>query len=491
MDAVLLVGWALQILSLLITGLAAIFLIAALDDALLDITFWTDRLRRLASGRGWVDTVDREHLEAIPEKWLAVMVPAWDESAVIEPMLRSLLAGAQYERFRVFVGTYPNDLQTRAAVARACTADSRVVEVVTSAPGPTCKADCLNAIWRGIRAHEEREGCCFEIFVMQDCEDVVHPLAWRLYNALIPAQDMVQLPVLSLPRKWWQWTAAHYQDEFAQLHFKDLVARRRLARSVPAAGVGVGFSRRALDTVARSAQGNPFNTQSLTEDYDIALQLQRLGMKQMFALVRVKHATAGISGIGSQLISVREYFPDRMSAAVRQKARWVVGIALQAWRAWGWRGHFWWWLMFWRDRKVLVTNPAAALGYLVVLAIVAQWLWQSVAPDAAHFPPLVETGSITSWLLLANLLLLTNRIAQRIACVTIVHGLTQGLLSVPRMAWASVINALATTRALMLWARHLLTGRSIGWDKTAHEYPEADAVALAAPSRASTISQLK
>jgi hypothetical protein len=41
--------------------------------------------------------------------------------------------------------------------------------------------------------------------------------------------------------------------------------------------------------------------------------------------------------------------------------------------------------MFWRDRKVLVTNPAAALGYLVVLAIVAQWVWQYIDPDARPF----------------------------------------------------------------------------------------------------------
>jgi adsorption protein B len=335
---------------------------------------------------------------------------------------------------------------------------------------------------------------------MQDCEDVVHPLAWRLYNALIPDQDMVQLPVLSLPRRWWQWTAAHYQDEFAQLHFKDLVARRLLARSVPAAGVGVGFSRRALEEVARHAQGDPFNIRSLTEDYDIALHLQRLGMKQMFALVRVKNgadadapakAHARPPGIGAELIGVREYFPDQVRAAVRQKARWVIGIALQAWRAWGWQGHFWWRLMFWRDRKVLVTNPAAALGYLVVLAMAAQWVWQAAAPDAPSFPPLVEPGSLTAWLLLANLLFLANRIAQRVACVTIVHGFTQGLWSVPRMAWASVINALATARALALWVRHLLTGRAIGWDKTAHEYPEQDGVVFATPPRTPTIRPTK
>ena len=32
------------------------------------------------------------------------------------------------------------------------------------------------------------------------------------------------------------------------------------------------------------------------------------------------------------------YFPDTFSAAVRQKSRWVAGIALQSWTEIGWRG---------------------------------------------------------------------------------------------------------------------------------------------------------
>jgi adsorption protein B len=482
MEPLAAIGGLLYALGPLITVLAAIFLIASVDDLLLDAAFWTDRVRRVMRGQGWVDSIDEAELTRRPERRLAVMVPAWDESAVIEPMLRNLLAGVRYERFSLFVGVYPNDAATRAAVARVCADDPRVIEVLNPAPGPTCKADCLNVIWEGILAEEARSGHRFEIIAMQDCEDVVHPLAWRLINALVPAYDMVQLPVLSLPRSWWQWTAAHYQDEFAQLHFKDLVARRLVARSVPAAGVGVAFSRRALEAVAARGNGSPFETRSLTEDYDIALQLQRLGMRQVFAQVRIRpggHAqgagtTPSRSGLGisADLIGVREYFPERLRPAVRQKARWVVGIALQAWRAWGWQGDFWWRLMFWRDRKVLLTNPAAALGYMVALVLIAQWLWPFLDPDAPIFPPVVEPASITAWLVSVNVVLLTLRLIQRIACVGLVHGPLEGLLSAPRMAWASLINALATARALLLWLRHLATGRVIGWDKTAHQYPD-------------------
>jgi len=43
LEPILVVGAALHALGVLITALAVIFLIAALDDALIDLTFWTDR----------------------------------------------------------------------------------------------------------------------------------------------------------------------------------------------------------------------------------------------------------------------------------------------------------------------------------------------------------------------------------------------------------------------------------------------------------------
>jgi adsorption protein B len=480
LDPVYLTGLLLFGLALMIPVLSAVFLISAIDDLVIDLTFWLRWIYRASVKRRRIRTIDAAMLRAKPEQWIAVMVPAWDESAVIEAMLHNLLARADYEHFRIFVGMYPNDAATCAAVARVAAADPRVVEVLNRRPGPTCKADCLNAIHAAIGRYESVYGCRFEIYSMQDCEDVVHPLAWRLFNWLIPRKDMVQLPVLSLPRRWWQWTAAHYQDEFAQLHFKDLVAREALAGNVPAAGVGVAFSRRALAAVAAENAGEPFNAASLTEDYDVALRLRRNRMKLVFAVFRVRPEPGAAASRGAlvpypkhqgELVCVREYFPDHLRAAVRQKARWVIGIALQGWRAWGWRSDPWGFLMFWRDRKVLLTNPAAALGYLVVLAVLAQWTWQWIDPLAPAFPPLVEAGSLTQSLLIANLVVLVLRVLQRAVCVSLLHGLREGLLSPARMVWASLINCLATIRALRLWLRHRLTGAPIGWDKTAHQYP--------------------
>ena len=105
-------------------------------------------------------------------------------------------------------------------------------------PGPTCKADCLNFIVQAIFAHEARSGVQFAGVVLHDSEDVLHPLELQLFNYLLPRKDMIQLPVTSLEREWWELVAGTYMDEFAEWHAKDLVVRESVTGLVPSAGVG-------------------------------------------------------------------------------------------------------------------------------------------------------------------------------------------------------------------------------------------------------------
>jgi len=52
------------------------------------------------------------------------------------------------------------------------------------------------------------------------------------------------------------------------------------------------------------------------------------------------------------------------------------------------------------------------------------------------------------------------------------------------MIWGNVINFLATCRAIKLYVKYLVTGKSIAWDKTDHHYPtesELAAVSHASP----------
>jgi adsorption protein B len=71
-------------------------------------------------------------------------------------------------------------------------------------------------------------------------------------------------------------------DEFAEAHCKEIHVREWFAGIVPGAGVGTGYSMRALDAAAAAADGECFATDSLTEDYEFSFRIYKLGLKQTF-----------------------------------------------------------------------------------------------------------------------------------------------------------------------------------------------------------------
>lgn len=479
MDSSDLVSHLLVSVKLLMIFVSAVFLLSGLDDLFIDMCFGVRSLyRRLCVIPKYRPLSEQDLLE-FPEQPIAVMIPAWDESAVIRPMLQNAVGSLNYRSFHIFVGTYPNDPDTHREVELVREQYDSVHRIVCPRDGPTNKADCLNWIYQGIRVFEKESGVRFQIFIMQDCEDVIHPLCYKLFNYLIPRKDMVQLPVHSLKRKWYEFTGGHYIDEFSQLHFKDLVVREFINRSIPAAGVGCAFSRRAFETVAKHNNNQLFSIDSLTEDYDFGFRLKEYGLKQIFVrcaiprtiMKRVFWSSKPRQVTVKELICVREYFPGHYWAAVRQKSRWVVGIALQGWANLGWRGSLSTKYMLYRDRKALLTNLVNLLGYLVVFTVLAVWIVLWIDPEAYRYPPLLEKGSVLWYIVIANACFLLERIALRAFCVQQIHGWQQAFLAIPRMVWGNVINFSATCRAIFLYIRYLRTGKLISWDKTAHLFP--------------------
>ena len=112
--------------------------------------------------------------------------------------------------------------------------------------GPPCKADCLNHIVQCVLEEEQSSGARVAGLVLHDCEDVIHPLELKIFNSLLPQQDLIQLPVFSLPRQWRDFTASTYMDDFAEAHGKDMAVREALVGIVPGAGVATCYSRRCL-----------------------------------------------------------------------------------------------------------------------------------------------------------------------------------------------------------------------------------------------------
>ena len=482
MDALDWMAGLLIVTKVLMGTVGIIFLISGLDDLFVDLVFvCRSAYRKYTVERKYPRLTERQ-LFAKAEQRVAVMIPAWDEAAVIRPMLENTLRSIQYGNFTIFVGTYRNDLATQAEVDAVCARHPEVVKVVTPHDGPTNKADCLNCIFHRIRQYEQETSLPYAIYVMQDCEDVIHPLCYKLFNYLIPRKDMVQLPVESLELRWNKFTGGHYLDEFAQSHYKDMIVREALGANIPAAGVGAAFSRRALDKICVARDGELFSIDSLTEDYEFGFRLGELKLKQAFVRFTVpKTVTRKNVWTGKpeqvtrpDAVCVREFFPDQFKFSVRQKSRWVVGITLQGWRNLGWTGNLATRYMLFRDRKAILTNLANLLGYLMVLLISAVYLLEWLQPEAYSYPSLIEANSILWKILYINGLLFLIRVGMRAYCVLRIYGPLQAGLSVPRMIWGNLINFLATVRAVNQYLQFLKTGKFIKWDKTAHQYPKAE-----------------
>ena len=258
------------------------FLLFALNDLAVDAIYFARRSWRSATvyrrfprtfGNSLAD-------EPADQRFLAMFVPAWDEAAVVAPMLKAALARIDYANYRIFVGHYRNDPLTAAAIASV--ADPRVEAVMVEADGPTTKADCLNHLYDALLGYELRTNRAAAAVVLHDAEDVVHPLELTLFNRLIDGAAVIQLPVLPLPDPRSRWISGHYCDEFAEAHAKELVVREAVGASIPLACVGCAISRDTLARMAALQEGKPFVGASMTEDYELGLRAGGLGLKTMF-----------------------------------------------------------------------------------------------------------------------------------------------------------------------------------------------------------------
>ena len=458
---------SLEALALGLGGLREAMLIAAcgfalsgLDDLFVDAVYWMRRLARAIAVRPRHPTIAAEALGSADPGWFAVFVPAWDESAVIATMLRGLVANYSYPHYRIFVGCYPNDLATLAAVAGI--EDPRIERVVTTRAGPTTKADCLNHLWRAALAHEARAGIHFKGVVLHDAEDVVHGLELRVFDHLVGRFSLVQLPVVPIPDPDSRWIAGHYLDEFAESHGKDVTVREALGAAVPSAGVACAIARNHLALLGERDAGRPFDPACFTEDYELGLRIKRNGGHG--ALVRVRDS-AGM------LVATREHFPHTLGTAVRQKSRWMLGIVLDGWDRLGWAGDGADQYMLWRDRKPLFTAPLLLLAYFTMLGSLAARAAMALWPELRVLGPIAPEGGVLAALLMLNAGMLCWRLAMRSLFTAWEHGWREGVRAVPRVIVANLVNTLATVRALRRYLDIARGRRAATWEKTAHRIP--------------------
>jgi adsorption protein B len=444
-----------------------IFLFSGIDDLIYDIGLYSWGLYKHFK-YGKMPRLTLEKLLSQPQKRIAVFVPAWNEGEVVGTMLKTLIINIEYNNYIIFVGTYPNDSKTIKTVNFVSQKYSQVINVINPVPGPTTKGDCLNSIYNAVCEYEKINNILFDIIVMHDAEDVVHPHSFLIYNYLFPKFDAIQLPILPLPvahHKVIPWT---YADEFAEIQMKDMIVRERIRGLVPFAGVGMGFNR---DKFFLIEQEKKFNEYALTEDYNFAKKFNDLNLKTIFVNVILADKKSSIFtplAYNSGFISNWAYFPQSFKRAVKQKTRWIFGISLQEWEFTGWKGNIFVKLSLIKDRKVFVSTIAALLAYIVsIYTLVAELGSRGVIETSLVH--IIYKGTLLYYLILIVTGIMIIRILERCILVTRVYGVVAGFLSIPRIIAGNILNGTAAFRALYQFFSIRHHKRPVKWDKTEHK----------------------
>ncbi len=432
------------------------FLVLGFDELLVDL-IWL--LREVARRFG----VYKRHARmtsadiACPKNnhQFAIFIPAWDESAVIEAMLKNAIFAYNGKNVIIFVGCYINDQKTLEAVQRA---KSEMIQIVICEnQGPTTKADCLNHNWRSMISFEKVRNKKFNSVILHDAEDFVHEDEISVFDHLADRFDLIQLPVIPLLNSKSVLISGHYCDEFAESHTKALAVREAIGASLPAAGVGCAISTKYLRLLASSRTNGPFDDASLTEDYELGIGISDYGLRSAFVTMPDRN--------GILPVATRAYFPGQLNDSVRQKARWMIGIALAGWDRLGWgNGLMENWMRV-RDRAVILSSLLVATAYLALLIGFTIYIeWVALGRPLPTLPPYLV------FMLKINSAFLLWRLLARFVFVTRIYGWKQGAWSVPRIVVGNAIGILAARRAVWLYLKSL-RGGALTWDKTAHSFP--------------------
>src|SRR5579871_4101495 len=238
---------------LLLAPLATAILLSGLDDLVVDFFWAFNWLKTKLRPEARLFPPGERQLDSAPRRRIAILLPLWREHEVIGNMLEHNLAAIRYPDYHIFAGCYPNDADTKAAVLGIARRFPNVHVAVCPHDGPTSKADCLNWAFQHLLLAEESAGRRFDIVIVHDAEDLIHPEELRWMNYYSARFDFIQTPVLPLPTPMRSWTHGVYCDEFAEYHTRDMTVRPISGGFIPSCGVGTGYRRDALENLARAS----------------------------------------------------------------------------------------------------------------------------------------------------------------------------------------------------------------------------------------------
>ncbi|MDL2220797.1 phage adsorption protein NrfB [Eubacteriales bacterium OttesenSCG-928-N14] len=453
----------------------SIYLFFGIDDLIWDIVTAFNRLSKGKRNHLPIAVLDKK-----PPRLLGIVIAAWHEDAVLEPVIDNIIASVQYPKsmYHIFLGVYPNDSATIAVAERLAGKYANVHVIINANPGPTCKADNINNMLKQIRVFEDKHGWEFASITVHDSEDVVHPYEFKVTNYLIDEHDALQFPVFPLQEKptvknfFQNMTSGTYADEFAENHFRTMVLRDESSAIVPSAGTGFVLTRRVLDAFGGE---DVFPRDSLTEDYRLSLTMAEMGFDLHYVLERVPRVLDN-GEVKWDYISTRSMFPSSFGAAVRQKTRWIYGITMQSVRLRdlfspkkiGFGARY----SLYKDLKAKFANLAVVPGYALLMYFVASFF--------LPLPVVYPMYTLSWWMCMALTALMVYRQILRAIAVKNIYGwrsVVVACLAPPimplRLVWGNIINMTATLRA---WKQYFVgtrkknAGKKQKWSKTDHEF---------------------
>jgi bacteriophage N4 adsorption protein B len=445
-----------------ILPLSLFFIVFGLDDLFIDFIAWFYQLRPTLLGQHELNQIVNA-----PEKRIAVILAAWKEEGILQHMVQGNVGSIDYRNYTFFIGVYPNDTGTLREARSLEAQFPNVHVVVNELEGPTCKGQMINQIVRAVFKKEQVEEHQYEGFLIHDSEDVIHPKALKVASWHLSKYDFIQVPVFSLPLPDLSWIAGTYIDEFSEAHTKDMLVRAELGAAIPSAGVGTALSRNLVKTYCFHQDGNLLSDRALTEDYELGVTTQLHHFKSIFVCQYLEAPNSK-----PNFIATREYFPKSFRTSVRQKSRWTLGIAFQGWENLGWFGNIAQRYFLFRDRKGPFCNFITAFALLIFI-----YCGMRATQDPFFLEDLSWEGQLVP-LFTLNLILMVNRVIQRIICVQRVYGWKTAALSPIRLPLANLVNGLAALRATFQYTEGKLFGIAPKWAKTEHELPMEFGVSL-------------
>lgn len=429
-----------------------LLVVSGIDDILVDLMYWFNRLKY----RRNLPKIDE--VTQVAENPVALIICCWREYKVIGRTLTYALNKMKYSNYQLFVGVYPNDTKTLEVVKRIAQKNNRVVICVNSHDGPTTKADNLNNVYNSMKRFEADNNKNFEIVLIHDSEDFIHPFSLKLFNYILFHQgvDAVQIPVVPIKDDKGKFIHRTYCDAFAEVHSKDLIVRQSLRVFIPFAGTGMAFKRDIFRALERNYK-RVFNDANLTEDYELGLRLFKLGYKTAYInLLADKYNS-------NSRIATGEYFPNSFWGAVRQRSRWTAGICFQNWKLHKWAGSFRTKYFLLRDRKTIFSNFIVLLSNLVFALFLFYLLGFSLGVN--FLESMVEENSILYFFLWACFFFMIWRLLHRFIFTYNWYGFRYAVFSLIRINFDNLINFFATFRALRVF---MTMKDKVVWESTEH-----------------------